>query len=144
MVKDLGFQQSAVDKIVDFTKGIMADEGVTLPNHAQQASSAIAQGSTLLGSETWHTLRYKVSLNFTIMVPLWLAEVMHLPDFILSKLLLLRLVRLRFLLRYFNEVRLCQHRRCTAMLSPLQSAIHRLCRCEHDCFSFHSAAGYNR
>jgi hypothetical protein len=107
MVLDLGFVETAVDKIVDYTKGIEEDEGVEKPNSEQLATSAFAQGSRLWGPEAYHVVWWTVPINVLIMCPLWLGELIHIRQSIKSKLLLLRLLRMRFLLAYFTEVGSC-------------------------------------
>lgn len=107
MVLDLGFVETAVDKIVDYTKGIEEDEDVEIPTSEQLATRAFSQGSRLLGPETYHVLWWKVVVNLLIMCPLWLGEVLHIPQSVLSKILLMRLLRMRFLLAYFREVGSC-------------------------------------
>jgi hypothetical protein len=104
MVVDLGFIQTVVDKIVDYTEGVQDDEGVEHATNEQLAASAFAQGSRLLGEQTCRLALWTVPFNLIIMSPLWFGEAIHIPSSILSKLLLLRLVRLGYLFQYFKEV----------------------------------------
>jgi hypothetical protein len=101
MVIDLGFVETAVDKIVDSVDlgGPEARE-----NTEQLAQSAFAQDGRMFGPRTRATVWGTVPFELGVMAPLYLSEIAGLSIRLESKLLLFRLLRIRTLLQFFREV----------------------------------------
>lgn len=103
-VNDLGFMETAIDKIVGSADlASPGDESETV-SYMQMAQSAFAQGASMLGETTKRTLSRFAPFHVALMTPLWLAQLVHLPEDMINLSLLTRLGRLTILSRYFAEV----------------------------------------
>lgn len=103
-VTDLGFRETAIDKIVEAADLASAEEESEKIPYFQMAQSAFAQGGSMFGDTTRQTLYRFMPFHLSMMAPLWFAKLALLPEGVANLSLMTRLGRLSILLRYFAEV----------------------------------------
>ena len=117
MVVDLGFAESSVDKIVDYTEGVQRDSGQAAPRHRELAASALAQGNKTFGPSSIYCLKLILPVRAATIFPLWAGFAAGASTRTMTLLLIPRILRLRFLLNYLRAVRTfvvlcCMSARC--------------------------------
>jgi hypothetical protein len=100
---DLGFVETAVDKIVD-SANLPDGSSRAFEDTKYLAQRAFAQHKSPYGIYTAAVVWRVVPRHLLFMSPLWIAKMVNLPTKISSKMLLPRLYRLLSLLQYFREV----------------------------------------